>query len=408
MRLFWLVLLLGAIIAVLGAQIGPQLFDSYVLVRIAGLAIETSVLWLLAALLVGFLLLHLALWLWRLPSNTLRKQLEKRAQAQLEIGMMALTEGDFKKAEKALAKSANTTNRPALNYVAAAQAAQAKGDDDKRDEYLAKAEQATNNPQPIIVSRAQLLLASDQPAAALELLEQVNNPKKPRVLEALMHCHERLENWQRLVELTPRLSKADLLSTDQAQEYRLRADRAALTRATTAAELQQAWQNIDRNQRRNPLLLADYASHAIGFGETAALEKELRGAIGRNWSDQLVMLYGQLPNSDSAVRLKQAEKWQKAQPANPMLNLTIARLASATGDNIKARKHFERSLELDPTPEASAELGRLLASEGDRDPAIRYFDQAIRLYQGEAVEIAQPTRLNDGAVIDAEALPAAD
>lgn len=388
MRLFWLVLLLGAIVAVIGAQIGPALFNSYVLVRIGGLAIETSVLWLLTALLIGFILLHVALWAWRLPSNTLREQLEKRAQAQLEIGMMALTEGDFKKAEKALAKSAGTTNRPALNYVAAAQAAQAKGDDAKRDEYLAKAEGTAKNAQPIIVSRAQLMLAANQPQQALALLQQVKKPTKPKVLELLARCYERLEMWPELSALTPKLVKTKLIDQAQADRFALKADRARLHAATNAGELEQAWNGIGKAQRKNPVVLAEYAMHSIGFGETAALEKELRSAINKNWSNELAMVYGQLPDGDAAARLKQAEKWLKAQPDNTVLQTTIARLAVQTGDQVKARNHYETSLKLQATPEAAAELARLLTQEGDRDPALRYYEQAVQMLQGGVAEPA--------------------
>ena len=156
-------------------------------------------------------------------------------------------------------------------------------------------------------------------------------------------------------------------------------------------------------------MLAEYAQHAIAFGEARTLEKELRQAIGRNWSDQLVMLYGQLPDSDPDSRLKQTEKWQKAQPNNPILQLSIARLAAATGDRAKARQHFEASIAVEPTPEACAELARLLATDGDRDPAIEFFDRAIRLYQGESIsDSAENVLLSDESVIESEALPPAE
>ncbi len=401
MKIFWLfVLLLAAVLAVVGAQIGPELIDSYVLIRIFGYAIETSALWLVTGLFIAFVGLHVLLWLWHLPSNALRKHFERRAQAQLEIGMMALTEGDFKKAEKALAKSAQTTNRPAINYVAAAQAAQAKGDTAKRDEYLAKAEESADNADPVIVSKAQLLLRARQPEAALTLLQGVKSPNKPRVLNMIARCHEAIGNWVELDEMAPKLVKAGLIDQSRADLFALQADHLKLSAANDAGQLQDAWQALPRHHRKRPEILTDYAVQAVKLGATDGLEKELRNAINRQWSDELLQVYGQLPAEDTTTRLKSAEKWLKAHPDNPVLHLTIARLARNAGDSAKARQHYRSSYDNGPNAEAAAELAEVLAAEGYRDEALSFYAQAVTLFGGGEPEAA-PELLNDERVIDA-------
>ena len=73
---------------------------------------------LAAALLVLWFLVQLAFWLWRMPVETARKMNEQRAFKQLEKGLLALTEGDWRSAEKALEKSASTQGRTTAHYLA--------------------------------------------------------------------------------------------------------------------------------------------------------------------------------------------------------------------------------------------------------------------------------------------------
>ena len=77
----------------------------------------------MTALVVLWFVIQIIGWLWRMPVETARRMREQRAFNQLEKGLLALTEGDWSAAEKALEKSASVQGKTTAHYLAAAQAA---------------------------------------------------------------------------------------------------------------------------------------------------------------------------------------------------------------------------------------------------------------------------------------------
>ena len=103
MKRSFLLLLILALLLAAGAL--APLFKSdprHVLINFGDWTIETSVLVLAIAMLVLWFIFQVAVWLWRMPVETARKMREQRAVRQLEKGLLALTEGDWGAAEKAL------------------------------------------------------------------------------------------------------------------------------------------------------------------------------------------------------------------------------------------------------------------------------------------------------------------
>ena len=112
----------------------------YVLIRFQDWNAETSVLVLLLGVVLLYLAIRLVVWLWYWPTRTARKLRELRAQKLLEKGLLALTEGDWRSAERALTRSGNQRGQETVKYLAAARAAQGQDDIEGRDAYLSKAE----------------------------------------------------------------------------------------------------------------------------------------------------------------------------------------------------------------------------------------------------------------------------
>ena len=118
-----LLVVLGLLL--LTAALAP-LFKSdpgIVLIQFRSWTVETSVLVLAVALIALWLLVQFLLWMYRLPVETARRVRERRALVQMEKGLLALTEGDWRTAERALQKSTSGTGRNTARYLAAAQAA---------------------------------------------------------------------------------------------------------------------------------------------------------------------------------------------------------------------------------------------------------------------------------------------
>ena len=136
------VLLAALALLLLAAGLAPLFKEDPGLVQIhfRDWTIETSVLVLGGALILLWLLFQLILKLYRLPAETARRVQERRALVNLERGLLALSEGDWRTAEKALEKSTGTEGRNTARYLAAAQAAHGQEADERSEYYLEQAD----------------------------------------------------------------------------------------------------------------------------------------------------------------------------------------------------------------------------------------------------------------------------
>ena len=118
-------ILIAVVLALLAAAIAPVFKSDPGMVQIhfRGWTVETSVLILVLAVLVFWLLVWVLGRLWKMPAETARRIREQRSLAQLEKGLLALTEGDWSPAERALEKSASSHGRTTARYLAGPAAA---------------------------------------------------------------------------------------------------------------------------------------------------------------------------------------------------------------------------------------------------------------------------------------------
>jgi len=375
----------------LTAAVAPLFKNDPGLVQIhfLGWTIETTMLVLLLAFALLWALVSLALWLWRLPAETARKVAEKRGLAQLERGLLALTEGDWKTAEKALGKSAALPGRTTARYLAAAQAAAGLEDEERREYYLEQAGSSASGKGFIVeLTRARLLMDNGQRAEALPVLLSLHKQRKhhPQVLELLARCYRELGRWDDLQGLLPLLRKNDVLSEDAQAEIQEEIARHRLTEAEDAEALGAAWKGLPKAMRQDPHTVEVYAERAGALERADLAEAALRTSIKAVWNPKLVLRYGDPGAGDAAQRLSQCEKWLLKHPDDPALHMALGRLCASQALWGKARTHLVRSLELEPTAAGYDALGQLFERQGELEPAMLCFRNALRMNQGRPPE----------------------
>ncbi|NRB71066.1 MAG: tetratricopeptide repeat protein [Xanthomonadales bacterium] len=386
------VLLLSALtLLLLAAAVAPLFRDDPGLVQIhfLGWTIETSVLVLLAGLLLLWGLVQLAFWLWRLPAQTAQRVAERRATAQLEKGLLALTEGDWRAAERALGKSASASGKTTARYLAAAQAASGMQDQERREFYLEQADSGGRRKKFLVeLTRARLLMEHGQRAEALPVLRSLQERRKghPQVLGLLSQCLRELGRWDELQALLPALLKADVLTREQEAEVQLEIARHRLAGSADANSLEQAWQALPRALRKHPAAVEVFAQRAGELERADLAESVLRTSIKQSWTPALVLRYGDPGAGNAAQRLKQCEKWLAKHPEDPALHMALGRLCASQKLWGKARSHLIRSLELEPTAAGYDALGQLLERQGELETAMLCFRNALRMSQGRAPE----------------------
>lgn len=385
-RSFYLLLILALLL--LASALAPLLKSDpgHVLINFGDWTIETSVLVLVLALILLWIIVQIAIWIWRMPVETARKMSEKRAFRQLEKGLLALTEGDWKAAEKALEHSASKQGRNTAHYLAAAQAADGQDAHDRREYYLEQADSGGSKKRFLVeLTRARMLLANGSRAAALPILQDLykNRRKHPQVLELLSRCYRELADWDQLQTLLPALRKAGVLNDEQAHNLEKEIAVNKLRSASNSEELQLAWKKISRSMRQDATVVEAFAIGATKLENTELAEPVITASLKHEWNPALVLRYGDPSATDRIKRLKQCEKWLQQHPEDAALHLALGRLCAAESLWGKAREHMVKSLELEPSSLGYDAFGQLLERQGELEPAMACFRNALRMNQGQ-------------------------
>ena len=385
-------LLLLFLLLLLGAGAMAPVFKSdpgHVLINFGSWTIETSVLVLATSLLILWFSVHIIVWIWRMPVETARKMRERRAFKQLEKGLLALTEGDWRAAEKALEKSASVQGRTTAQYLAAAQAADSQDAHERREHYLEQADSGGSKKRFLVeLTRARMLLANGNRATALPILQSLykGHRKHPQVLELLSRCYQELGEWDELQSMLPALRKAGVMDDDQLQALAEEIAVKKLRSAKDADTLQKIWKKLPRGMRHNLSVVDAFAVGAASLAQVDMAEPVIYASLKSEWNPALVLRYGDPAAENKSKRLKQCEKWLKQHPDDAALHLALGRLCAAESLWGKAREHMIKSLELEPSSLGYDAFGQLLERQGELELAMTCFRNALRMNQGKSPE----------------------
>ncbi|MBS0288967.1 MAG: hypothetical protein JSS07_02870 [Proteobacteria bacterium] len=309
---------------------------------------------------------------------------KNRAKRLTNKGLVALAEGHWAKAENLLIKGADYSQIPWLNYFSAAKAAQELGKDDKRDFYLQRAAQLTpETGVAVSLTQADLQFKHSQYEQSLATLSQLTHkvPNHPYMLTLLQKIYLQLQDWDKLLELLPRLKHYHALS---AHEYKKLEKKVycqlLLNKSKNSVEsVNEFWQKIPRDCRHEGEIASLYAKFLLKHDNPIEAESILRSALKHEWQEDLIRLYGHLAHPSSQKLLNLAESWLNTHPQSPSLLLTLGRLCVRQQLWGKAQRYFEASLSLNPDPETYAELGSLLEKLNKPELGAQYFKKGLLL-----------------------------
>ena len=372
----WLAVLLLLAVACLAAFTWQWIAadPGYVLVRYGATSVETTLVFTLVALLFAWAALLLIWRTVRAPLAAWTRRRRRRGRERFAGGLVALAEGRYVQALRELERASQQPGLQAPALLGAARAAQARGDAERAAALLARA------PEPAaLVLAAQFQLEQDRPQAALALL-------KPRMETAALTP----AGWQLLVEAAlrsgeapvalaalPELARAQALAPQAFAALETRTLVAALAVAPDRERLSDLWSGLGKTQRRDVAVVAAYARRAAQVGQILAGMSELESALRRQWSETLIVCYGELGAAEAEARLRYAEGLIIAQPNSPGLALTLGRLCNHCKLWGKARGYLERGLELEPSAALWEALGDCHAGSGDAAGAGRCWRNAL-------------------------------
>jgi len=384
MRFRWVFLTTIAI----GLLLGPLIKDipGFVVVALGNHTVQTR-LWqvvvvLIILLLFFMLLYHLLARVWnsagRFRTWSGGRRWKKSRQKTIN-GMIALAEGDWKKAEKWLTTAVPDSDMQLVNYLAAAQAAQAQKADARRDNYLRQAHLAEPNAEIAIgLTQAQLQLNHGQYEQALATLTHLKNlaPQHDHVLWLLQHIYRRLGDWQRFLEMAPQLKKSSSISAADLEKYQLEAWKHLLIRDAARGGIEgihSLWTTIPKNYCKQVELISCYTELLIQHGAHLEAEKILRTGINKLGDERLLYLYGKVLADDPGKQLIFIEGLSKKFTGNSIWLLTLGRICLNKKLWGKAKAYFEQSLQLATRPETYQELARAYEALGETESASKCY-----------------------------------
>ena len=357
----------------------------YVLLRLRGWRLETTVV---AAVLILLLAWALLIVLWRLlrwPFGAFSRRHRRLSQQRMGDGLIALIEGRHGDAERDLNRASRLDSLRGPALLASAEAASRRGEQGRALEALNQASQSA--PQAARVLRARVLRRDGKPAEALALLapEADKGMLTPGGWRELALAALTSGDLRRARDALDPLQRSGALGSRPYAALEAKILAATINAAADGVALNTLWSQLPKAQRRVPAVIDAYARRAAGFGLILPAMDEVESALRREWSPLLIETYGTLGGDDIEARLRRAESWLDGHPNDAALLLTLGRMCVRLKLWGKAQQHLQRSLALVPSAGAWEALGDAYAGQGDAAQAQRCYRNALAFARGETV-----------------------
>jgi HemY protein len=388
------VLLIAVLFLAGGAATAHYLREEsgYVLINIHHWTIETSLLGLIVAIVVGLLVLYWAVRLLvsgvRLP-GTVRAALDRRrrdkAQSSFEDGLLKLLEGNWKRAEVELVRRAADHHAAHLNYLGAARAAQRLGAGDRRDHYLRLATQSAPEMEvATLLTQAELQRERGEYALARDTALKLRaiDTRHPYAAELLAESYYGLSAWEPLRQL---LLDDGVRALLPAERYRALLTRAQLERMGEALrdahleQLKALWEALPKEFRHQSDLRRAYVRGLVRLNADAEAAAMISATLSREWDPVLATLYGSLQAGEPLSQLAAIEEWLGKYGEKPELLVTAGRACLRNKLWGKARSYLEAVVRTEPTATAYLELARLCEQTQSPEEAQKFYRQGLEL-----------------------------
>jgi HemY protein len=328
-----------------------------------------------------------------LPKRIRAWSVKRRAQQSDELthqGLIALSRGEWSKAEKKLSKAAQKSNRSWVHHLFLALSAHHQKKYQAQEMAMNKALAITPESETAVeILKAQFQMTQQQWEQARITLEKVHArvPTQSYVMRLLAPLYIQLKKWEKFLILLPQLHKHSDFPPAEIQEMEVTVFENIFLenkQNTDRQLLQTIWDEVPKPLRENPRLVSVYAQalNTAQAGDEA--EKLIRKTQAKNWNSDLAYVYGLINTSQVDHQLRQAEKWLPAHQQDPQLLLTLGKLSIKNQLWGKARSYLESSLLFASTPEAYFELGKLFETLGENEKALECYRSGLSCRSAQA------------------------
>ncbi len=341
----------------------------------------------------GYILIRFIIRSWSMPEQLKQWRNTQKANKARKIslqGLINLSQGQWKKAERLLTRAVKNSDMPLLNYLSAAKAAQKQNAPERRDHYLAMAHKSMPDADfSVKLTQAELQFAHGQNEQALATLVHLHSlsPKHTHIMVLLTRLYQQLKSWDDLGKLLSQLHKHKVFSDKELFEIEketyieliqlVEANQSNMNKDSD--KLQQMWQKISRELKKDASLIEIYCNKLVQLNKNDEAELIIRNALRKEWHSNLVKQYGLIKSSQLEKQLTFAESLSKNHDNNPILLLTLGRLCMYNDLWGKARAYLEASVGNKELTESYKELGLLMEYLNEPKLAAEYFKKGLFL-----------------------------
>ncbi|MCB1603678.1 MAG: heme biosynthesis HemY N-terminal domain-containing protein [Gammaproteobacteria bacterium] len=366
-------------LVLLAALVTPSLIKDpgYFYIRFAGYEIEMRVIVAFGLLVLFIFSLWLLIYFIRFPKRTMRNFSTNRSRKSFAKGLLALSEGRWKVAEKLLVTSTKNSPTPELGYMAAARAAVAQHKLEQAFDYLDAAESSTDNPLTVDLTRCELWVKIGEFQKAVQLLNRIlkSYPNNPRALHILSQAASGSQQWQLLREIMPKVAKLEVLPVEETNRITRNAILQQLQNAEHENDLQLTWDSLSKEQKSDLQFIQLYAKSGLRLGMHQQIAKLIENSLHKDWSDELLQVWSEL-ELDTHSKIKTAEKWLKKSPDNALLLRILGELCLKNQLWGKAQEYLNKSLDIDADKQTFKLMARYFDLVGEPDNALEAYRHA--------------------------------
>ncbi|MDC9593150.1 protoheme IX biogenesis protein HemY [Xenorhabdus sp. IM139775] len=352
--------LLLFVILIVGIVLGPLMsgHQGYVLIQTDEHNITTSITGLVIIfLLLQFLLIFIG-WCYRRLKRTgtsthswiFGGYKRNRARSQTKRALLKLAEGDFRQAERLMARNADHAELPVVNYLLAAEAAQRRGDYFQTNQYIAQAAEVADKDQlPVDISRVRVQLAQGDIHAARKGVDKLldHAPRHPEVLRLAEQAYSLSGAYQSLIDILPSMLKVNLHSEDGIFKLRQQAYSGLMNQVMAekgSAGLKIWWKDQSRKIRHDIVLQVVMAEHLMECNDHETAQQIILDGLKQQYDERLLLLIPHLKTTDPTAIKKALSHLLKQHGATPLLNSTLGQVALRHGEWAHAESAFRAAL----------------------------------------------------------------
>jgi HemY protein len=346
------------------------------------------VLAVVAMVVGGIMLLRLAMLTLNLPS-IVRAQRERRAARKRDEnfvgGLRAYAEYRYQDAEQSLGQWTGDEPRIGLARVLAARSAQEMRASVQRERHI---HEATEHGAELAAQlfEAEACLDAKDATAALVAINRAKGiaPQHTALLRLELKARQMTGQWDEAERLLDALIRGNALESGvAAQSRRMVYAENIKRRAENDRGLLEYWKKIPADFKADPWVARAGARAFMQRGGDDTALDVLETALGREWNEDLVALYGDVRGSSPTRQIERAEKWLHAQPRDAQLLLTLAQLCSVRQLWGKAQNYLEASLAIAPSAEGHIRMAELKTQNGQPGEACQHYQKALALCRAQ-------------------------